>query len=232
VTEAGPLVLLVEDEAPMRRLLRAALGAHGYRVVEAATAREARQLAVSHHPELLILDLGLPDGDGISLTRELRGWLEAPIVVISARGRESDKVATLDAGADDYLTKPFGVNELLARLRVALRNARGGRGGTGEAVIEIAGLRVDRDRREVTVEGTGVRLTPLEYRLLVVFVENSGRVLTYPQILKAVWGVAHGEAVHTVRVHVAALRKKIERDPARPRRLITEQGVGYRLVDE
>jgi two-component system KDP operon response regulator KdpE len=196
------------------------------------SAREARQLAASHHPELLILDLGLPDGDGIPLTRELRGWLEAPIVVISARGREHDKVAALDAGADDYLTKPFGVHELLARLRVALRHARRRRSASAEPVLELAGLRVDRDRREVTVDGAEVRLTPLEFRLLVLFVESSGRVLTYRQILNDVWGPTHTEAVHTVRVHVAALRKKLEKDPARPRRLITEPGVGYRLAED
>jgi two-component system KDP operon response regulator KdpE len=231
VSDVGPLVLLVEDEPQMRRFLRASLATHDYRLVEASTAREAEHLAASHNPEVLLLDLGLPDGDGIELTRRLREWLRAPIVVISARGREDDKVAALDAGADDYLTKPFGVNELLARLRVALRHARVAAGGPAEPILAIGDLRVDLARREVHVAGAEVRLTPLEYRLLALLAQHAGRVLTHRQILREVWGSSRSGEAHIVRVHMAELRKKIEADPARPKLLVTEPGVGYRLRD-
>jgi two-component system KDP operon response regulator KdpE len=228
VTGAGPLVLVVEDELPVRRFLRAALAGHGYRVVEAGTVAEAEQLAPGHNPDVFLLDLGLPDGDGIALTRRLREWSRAPIVVVSARGREEDKVNALDAGADDYLTKPFGVNELLARLRVALRHAQ----ATPEqrAVFEAGPLRVDLARREVSVNGAEVRLTPTEYRVLALLVQHAGKVLTHRQILREVWGPNATEA-HYVRVQVAELRKKLEADAARPRLLVTEPGVGYRLRD-
>jgi two-component system KDP operon response regulator KdpE len=228
MTEAGPLVLVVEDEAQVRRFLRAALSSRGYRLVEATSVREAEQLATSHHPDVYLLDLGLPDGDGVDLARRLREWTGAPIVVLSARGREEDKVNALDAGADDYLTKPFGVNELLARLRVALRHAQAG--AAEPAVIEAGPLRIDLPRREVTVDGREVRLTPTEYRLLTLLGRHAGKVLTHRQILRQVWGPNAGEA-HLVRVHMAELRKKIEADPARPRLLVTEPGVGYRLRD-
>jgi two-component system, OmpR family, KDP operon response regulator KdpE len=228
VSEAGPLVLVVEDEGQVRRFLRAALSSHGYRVVEATTMREGEQLATSHNPDVYLLDLGLPDGDGVDLARRLREWTKAPIVVLSARGREEDKVNALDAGADDYLTKPFGVNELLARLRVALRHARAG--AAEPAVLEAGPLRMDLARREVTVDGREVRLTPTEYRLLALLGRHAGKVLTHRQILREVWGPNASEA-HYVRVHMAELRKKIEADPARPRLLVTEPGVGYRLRD-
>jgi two-component system KDP operon response regulator KdpE len=225
---APPVVLVVEDEPPVRRFLRAALEGHGYRLVEAASVREAEQLAPGHNPDLFLLDLGLPDGDGIELARRLREWTRAPIIVLSARGREEDKVEALDAGADDYLTKPFGVNELLARLRVALRHAGGGPGG--EPVFEAGPLRIDLARREVLVGGQEVRLTPTEFRLLALLARHAGKVLTHRQILKEVWGPVASE-VHYVRVHMAELRKKIEAEPARPRLLVTEPGVGYRLRD-
>ena len=228
MTEGAPLVLVVEDEPQLRRFLRAALGSHGYRLVEAGGVREAEQLATSHNPDVLLLDLGLPDGDGIDLTRRLREWTRAPIVVLSARGREEDKVAALDAGADDYLTKPFGVNELLARLRVALRHAQAVPGT--EPVLEAGPLRIDLARREVTVGGREVRLTPTEFRLVALLARHAGKVLTHRQILKEVWGPNATEA-HWVRVHMAELRKKIEADAARPRLLVTEPGVGYRLRD-
>ncbi len=224
----GPLVLVVEDEPQVRRFLRASLLSHGYRLVEAGGVREAEQLATSHNPDLLLLDLGLPDGDGIELTRSLRGWTRAPIIVLSARGREEDKVSALDAGADDYLTKPFGVNELLARLRVALRHAR--EAPEEAPVIEAGPLRVDLQRREVTVGGREAHLTPIEFRLLALLARHAGKVLTHRQILREVWGPSATEA-HYVRVHMAELRKKIETDPARPRLLVTEVGVGYRLRD-
>ncbi|HSM93594.1 MAG TPA: response regulator [Anaeromyxobacteraceae bacterium] len=225
----GPLVLVVEDEPQVCRFLRAALSSHGFRILEAGTVREAEQLATSHNPEVYLLDLGLPDGDGIDLARRVREWTHAPIIVLSARGREEDKVNALDAGADDYLTKPFGVNELLARLRVALRHSRAG--PAEEPVIEVGPLRIDLARREVRIEGREVRLTPTEYRLLTLLARHAGKVLTHRQILREVWGPNATEA-HYVRVHMAELRKKIERDPARPQLLITEPGVGYRLRDQ
>jgi two-component system KDP operon response regulator KdpE len=222
------VVLVVEDELPVRRFLRAALSSHGYRVVEAGGIGEAELLAPGHNPDVFLLDLGLPDGDGIDLARRLREWTRAPIIVLSARGREEDKVNALDAGADDYLTKPFGVNELLARLRVALRH--GGAGAAPAPVLEVGSLHVDLARREVTVDGREVRLTPTEWKLLALLARHAGKVLTHRQILKEVWGPAASEA-HYVRVQMAELRKKLETEPARPRLLVTEPGVGYRLRD-
>ncbi|HEX9401334.1 MAG TPA: response regulator [Anaeromyxobacter sp.] len=228
MTGTEPLVLVVEDEPQMRRFLRAALTSHGYRLVEAGGVREGEQLATSYNPDVFLLDLGLPDGDGIDLARRLREWTRAPIIVLSARGREEDKVNALDAGADDYLTKPFGVNELLARLRVALRHARAA--PEQEPVIDVGPLRIDLARREVNVDGREVRLTPTEFRLLALLARHAGKVLTHRQILKEVWG-PNATEVHYVRVHMAELRKKIEADAARPRLLVTEPGVGYRLRD-
>ncbi len=226
----GPLVLVVEDEPQLRRFLRVSLGAHDHRVVEAETAREAAQLIASHNPEVVLLDLGLPDGDGIELTRQLRTWTGVPIVVLSARGREADKVEALDAGADDYLTKPFGVGELLARLRLALRHARRGGPAPG-TVLELGELRLDTARRQVAVRGQEVKLTATEFRILAVLAAHPGRVLTHRVLLAEVWGPGHSEEAHHLRVHVAELRKKLEQDPARPRILLTELGVGYRLAD-
>jgi two-component system, OmpR family, KDP operon response regulator KdpE len=230
MTSAGPLLLIVEDEPQMRRFLRASLTSHGFDLVEATTAKEAVALATSHNPEMILLDLGLPDGDGVALTRSFREWTRVPIVVISARGREADKVEALDAGADDYLTKPFGVNELLARIRVALRHAREAGGAQGP-IIEIGPLRIDLARREVTIKGREVHLTPIEYRLLSLLAQNAGKVLTHRQILKEVWGPGHSDETHYLRVYMAQLRRKIEEDPARPTWLSTEPGVGYRLRD-
>jgi two-component system KDP operon response regulator KdpE len=223
-------VLVVEDEPQMRRFLRAALTSHGFSLVEATSAKEGVALATSHNPEIILLDLGLPDEDGVALTRRLREWSRMPIIVISARGREADKVEALDAGADDYLTKPFGVNELLARIRVALRHAQQA-GGAPAPIVEIGPLRIDLARREVSLEGREVRLTPIEYRLLTLLAQNAGKVLTHRQILKEVWGPGHTEHTHYLRVYMAQLRRKIETDPARPRLLMTEPGVGYRLRD-
>jgi two-component system, OmpR family, KDP operon response regulator KdpE len=224
----GPLVLVVEDEPQMRRFLRASLGAHSFRVLEAATSSEGAVAATTHNPEIVLLDLGLPDGDGIDLVRRIRLSSAVPIIVVSARGREADKVEALDAGADDYLTKPFGVNELFARIRVALRHAQPATAQT-EAAIAVGPLRIDADKRLVTRDGEEVHLTPIEYRLLALMARNLGRVLTHRQILKEVWGAAYVSHTHYVRVHMAELRKKIEADPARPRLLVTEAGVGYRL---
>ena len=228
MSDPEPLVLIVEDEAPMRRFLRSALTASQHRVVEATTAAEALSLASSHNPEVILLDLGLPDGDGIEVTKALRRWCTAPIVVLSARGREDDKIEALDAGADDYLTKPFGTGELLARLRVALRHANRAASAADEKVV-VGSLLVDLAARVVEHEGKEVHLTPTEYRILALFAKNVGRVLTHRQILKDVWGPNAVENTHYVRVQMAELRKKLEADPTRPTLLVTEPGVGYRL---
>jgi two-component system KDP operon response regulator KdpE len=231
MTEPRPLVLVVEDEPQMRRFIRATLTSHGYRLLEATTSTEALRLASSDNPELLLLDLGLPDGDGIELTRRIREWSQVPVIVISARGREDDKVTALDAGADDYLTKPFGVKELLARMRVALRHAKVTATEADVRVLSFGALRIDLVRRDVTLEGKEVHLTPIEYKLLVLLAQNAGKVLTHQQILREVWGPAYSNQAHYVRVHMAELRKKIEATPARPKLLVTEPGVGYRLRD-
>ncbi len=231
MSQGGPLVLVVEDEPQMRRFIRSSLSSHEYSLIEAQTAKEALALTSSHNPELILLDLGLPDLDGIELTRKLRQWTHTPVIVLSARGREDDKVAALDAGADDYLTKPFGVNELLARMRVALRHAQM-QNGANSAVLEFGQLRIDLERRDVRLSEREVHLTPIEYKLLVLLAKNAGKVLTHGQILKEVWGLAYANQTHYVRVHMAELRKKIEQDPARPKILVTEPGVGYRLRDQ
>jgi two-component system KDP operon response regulator KdpE len=231
MSEPTALVLVVEDELPMRRFLRAALAAQDYRVVEAETVKQALMAATSHNPEVILLDLMLPDGDGIELTRRIREWSGVPIIVISARGREGDKVAALDAGADDYITKPFGMSELLARIRVALRHAARSDAAAASPTIEIGPLRIDLERREVKVGAAEVHLTPLEYRLLVLLARNAGRVLTHRQILKEVWGPHCVDDTHYVRVFMAQLRRKIEPDSVRPRLLCTEPGVGYRMKE-
>jgi two-component system, OmpR family, KDP operon response regulator KdpE len=231
VNEQAALVLVVEDEPQMRKFIRASLASHGYRIAEAGSATEAVRLITSQNPDLLLLDLGLPDGDGIELTRQLRDFCRVPIIVISARGREDDKVSALDAGADDYLTKPFGVNELLARMRVALRHAQTGASTTAAQVYEFDELKIDLARREVFRGTEQLHLTPIEYKLLTLFAQHAGKVLTHRMILKEVWGPNHATQTHYVRVHMAELRKKIEVDPARPKRLVTEPGVGYRLRD-
>lgn len=232
MTELETLVLVVEDEPQMRKFIRASLSSHGYHVVEAERASEAVALITSHNPAVVLLDLGLPDGDGIELTRQLREWTRVPIVVLSARGREDDKVEALDAGADDYLTKPFGVNELLARMRVALRHAASSATTTpGPQVLVFDAVKIDLVRREVFRNDAELHLTPLEYKLLVLMALNAGKVLTHRQILKDVWGPAYASQTHYVRVHMAELRKKVEADPSRPKLLVTEPGVGYRLRD-
>ena len=230
MTSDAATVLVIEDELPVRRFLSASLSAHAFRVLEAETGEEGIALATSHNPDLVLLDLGLPDGDGVDWLRRLREWSRVPVIVISARGREDDKVIALDAGADDYLTKPFGVNELLARIRVALRHAQG-IANPNDAALELPGLEIDLARREVRVDGREIRLTPIEFKILALLARNAGRVLTHRQILTEVWGPGHTGENHNVRVHVALLRKKVELDPTRPQRLMTESGVGYRLRD-
>jgi two-component system KDP operon response regulator KdpE len=228
MSELRPTLLLVEDEPQMRRFLRVLIGSHGYALLEAESGREALSLASSHRPDLIVLDLGLPDLDGLELVANLRGWTQTPIIVVSARGQEQDKVRALDLGADDYLTKPFGSHELLARIRAALR--RGVQAGeAGSAVFRSHGLVVDLAARKVTREGQDIHLTPLEYKLLTTMIEHAGKVLTHRQLLERVWGPAHADDPQYLRVYMAQLRRKLEAEPARPRLLKTETGVGYRL---
>jgi two-component system KDP operon response regulator KdpE len=229
VTE--PLVLVVEDEPQVMRFLRATLPDHGYRMVEAASGAQALVEASTRGPDLVLLDLGLPDLDGVEVTRRIREWSAVPILVVSARGQERDKVEALDAGADDYLTKPFGTEELLARMRVALRRASRVK-GEGESVFEAGELRVDLGARLVFRRGEEVRLTRTEYRLLAVLVQNAGRGVTHRQLLREVWGPGSSSETHYLRVYMAQLRHKLEDDPAQPRYLLTETGVGYRLRAE
>jgi len=230
VTDPRPLVLVVEDEPQMRRFLRASLGAEGYRVLEAWSVADGVRQVTAEHPDAVLLDLGLPDGDGLELVRRVREWSSVPVIVVSARGREEEKVAALDAGADDYLPKPFGTKELLARLRVALRHARAGF-APDSPLLEVGPLRMDLERHEATVEGREVRLTPIEWRLLAYLAGHAGKVLTHAQILREVWGPNASSQTHYVRVYMAELRKKLEGDPSRPRLLLTEPGIGYRLTD-
>jgi two-component system KDP operon response regulator KdpE len=227
----APTVLLIEDEPQMRRFLRAALGGAEYDLVEASTAREGLAQAAGRNPDVILLDLGLPDLDGLEVTRQIREWSRAPIIVLSARGQEGDKIAALDAGADDYLTKPFGVGELLARMRVALRHALRTADGS-EPVFEAGGIKVDLARRQVLRDGVEVHLTPLEYKLLATLVKHAGKVLTHRHLLKEVWGINAINQTHYLRVYVTQLRHKLERDPTQPRLLQTEPGVGYRLRGE
>jgi two-component system KDP operon response regulator KdpE len=227
----GPLVLVIDDEPPMRRFLRAALASQGYQVVEASTGADGLAQASMRTPELILLDLGLPDMDGLAVTQRLRAWTATPILVLSARGQEGDKIAALDAGADDYVTKPFAMGELTARMRAALRRSARGDDGA-EAIFEAGDLRVDRGRRVVTVRGEEARLTPIEYKLLVALTKHPGRVLTHQHLLREVWGPGAVEQHHYLRVYMAQLRHKLEREPARPRHLVTEPGVGYRLRDD
>jgi two-component system KDP operon response regulator KdpE len=226
-----PLVLIIEDEPHMRRALRAMLTGNGFQVVEAAGAREGLMQASGRNPEVILLDLGLPDLDGRDVTRTLRRMTAAPIIVISARGQEHDKVQLLDLGADDYLTKPFGVAELLARIRVALRHAARPLANLEEPIVLGNDVKVDPLRRQVFRGDAEVHLTPTEYRLLVTLLRHAGRVLTHRQLLEQVWGANYAAQTHYLRVYMAQLRNKLEADPTRPRFLLTEPGIGYRLRD-
>jgi two-component system KDP operon response regulator KdpE len=225
-----PLVLLMEDEVPMRKFLRAFLSGAGYRVEDAATAAEGMQLAIDKPPDLVILDLGLPDMDGQDVLRKLREWLKAPIIVLSVRYQDAQKIMALNHGADDYLTKPFSTGELLARIRVALRHAAQGPAGSELPLFESGDLKIDLSTRRVFVRGAEVRLTRIEYKLLTAMVRQAGKVLTHQYLLEQVWGPKHVENTQYLRVFMAGLRRKIEFDPAQPCHLLTEQGVGYRLA--
>ena len=228
----GPVIVLIEDEVQIRRFLRVALTGLGYRLFEAATGEEGLVEAATRQPELIILDLGLPDLDGFEVIRRLREWATIPIIILSARGQERDKIAALDAGADDYVSKPFGVGELLARMRVALRHAAHAGSDPGESTFSVSDLHVDLGRRQVVVAGNTVHLTPIEYRLLATLIRHAGKILTHKHILTEVWGPNQTDQAQYLRVYVAQLRRKLERDPARPRYLLTEPGVGYRLASE
>ena len=224
------LILVVDDELPIRRFLRAALESQGYRLVEATSGQEGVSEAAMRSPALVLLDLGLPDIDGFDVVRRIREWSSMPIIVLSAREQEGDKIRALDAGADDYITKPFSMGELLARMRVALRRQRG-EGPDEEGVVELGDLRIDFARRVVSQAGESIRLTPIEFRLLAALARHPGKVLTHEHLLREVWGPGHTSQHHYVRVYMAQLRHKLEPAPARPRYLLTEPGVGYRLRD-
>jgi two-component system, OmpR family, KDP operon response regulator KdpE len=224
---SGPRVLVVDNEPQILRALQMKLRGAGYSVETAATAQEALMKAGMRPPEAIVLDLLLPDGRGTDVCRELRRWNSAPILVLSAVGEEKEKIEALDAGADDYVTKPFSGDELLARLRAALRRAA----PSPEPVVEVGDLRIDLEKRAVTMAGDPVALTPIEYDLLRLLAENEGKLLTHPMILRAIWGPAFQEESNYLHVHVSHLRRKIEPDPTRPRYLLNQAGVGYRLVD-
>lgn len=224
------VVLVIEDEAPIRRFLRAALEAQGFKLLEATTGSQALAMAASHNPDIILLDLGLPDIDGLEVIGRIREWSHTPIIVISARGKDTEKVAGLDAGADDYLAKPFSVEELAARLRVVIRRLTQTRTGKEEPVFHIGELQVDLARRMVQRGDKEIHLTPIEFKLLAVLVRHRGMVLTHRQLLHEVWGHASEEQAHYLRNYIHTLRHKLEADPARPQYLQTEPGVGYRLI--
>jgi len=232
MSEPGRSAVVVEDEPQIRRFVRAALEGEGWDVYEAGTSAQGLVEAGTRRPDLIVLDLGLPDGDGVELLKDLRGWSGVPVIVLSARSGEDDKIAALDAGADDYLTKPFGVGELLARVRVAMRRRSAASPGTGDPCVRIGRTEVDLAARRVHRDGAPVHLTPIEYRLLTVLIANAGRVLTHRSLLREVWGPSHADSTHYLRVYMGNLRRKLEDDPARPRHLITETAVGYRLLLE
>jgi two-component system KDP operon response regulator KdpE len=226
---ADTTILVIEDETPIRRFLRASLESQGLRMLEAITGQDGLLLATSHKPDILLLDLGLPDIDGLEIIRRIRDWSTMPIIILSARGKDADKIVALDAGADDYLTKPFSVGELLARIRVALRHAMPAGSTPGEPVFQTGDLRMDFAKRQIWLRGEEVHLTPIEYNLLSVLVRYAGRVLTHQQLLKEVWGARSTEQSHYLRIYMHQLRRKLEKNPAQPEYLLTEPGVGYRL---
>jgi two-component system KDP operon response regulator KdpE len=227
--EPLPVAILIEDERQIRRFVRTALEAEGWSVHEAETMRQGLTDAGTRRPDLIILDLGLPDGDGVNFLRDLRGWSKVPVIVLSARVSEQDKIEALDAGADDYLTKPFGIGELLARVRASSRRRVEG-GADADAVFEFGDVKIDLGQRTAHKGDAAIHLTPIEYRLLSLLIANAGKVLTHRQILRDVWGPAHSADGHYVRVYMGHLRQKLEDDPAQPKHILTETAVGYRLV--
>jgi two-component system, OmpR family, KDP operon response regulator KdpE len=231
VAAVPALVLVIEDEVGIRKFLRAGLEGHGYRCVEAATGGEGVTQAATRSPDVILLDLGLPDFDGLDVVRRVREWSKVPIIVLTAREQERDKIGALDAGADDYVTKPFSMPELLARMRVAERHRTQTASNQGAGVLEVGALRIDFARRRVSRDGATVQLTPIEYRLLTTLAKHAGRVLTHEFMLREVWGPGYTAQSHYLRVYMAQLRHKVERDPGRPRLLLTETGVGYRMAE-
>jgi two-component system KDP operon response regulator KdpE len=232
MTSTGHLILVIEDEPQIRHFLRTTLTAEGYRVIEAETGARGALEAATHKPDLVMVDLGLPDLDGVEVVKRIRAWSALPILILSARSTEADKVAALDAGADDYVTKPFGMGELTARIRVALRHAAHGAGEKVAGALRFGDIEVDLERRLVRAEGREVHLTPIEFRLLGCLARHAGMVLTHRHLLREVWGPSHVDQSHYLRIYMKQLRHKLEPDPARPRFLLTETGVGYRLAAE
>jgi len=226
MSETGQRILVVDDEAPIRRYLRAALSAQGFSVYEAANGEEALTAVLTDRPDIIILDLGLPDLDGIEVTRRLREWSQTPIIILSVREAEQDKIAALDAGADDYLTKPFGTGELMARMRVVMRRQSS---KPEEPILQVDELRMDLSRRLVSIRGEDISLTPTEHDILRLLMQNAGKVITHHHLLRQVWGNAYESEMHILRVNISNLRRKIELDPSRPHYILTEPGVGYRL---
>ncbi len=229
MSKIEPVIVVIEDDQPIRRFLRTSLSTQGFAVYEADSGKQGITEAGVRKPDLLILDLGLPDIDGVDVIRSVRAWSEMPIIVLSARNAEQQKIDALDAGADDYLTKPFGFGELLARIRVAMRHSNRTYDQSGNEVFQAANLRIDLLNRVVTIDGNEIHLTPIQYRLLSVMVKHAGKVLTHQQILKEVWGPSYQENAHYLRIYMSQLRQKLEADPTRPKLLLTESGVGYRL---
>ena len=228
MTRPCATILIVEDEPEIRRFLRSALVAEGHKVVESATARRGAIDATTHKPDLAIVDLGLPDFDGIDIIRQIRSWSPMPIIVLSARAQEGSKIAAFDAGADDYVTKPFGIGELIARVRASLRRTL--RSAAGDHVLTLGDARIDVEARSATRGGKPVHLTPIEFRIVACLAQNPGRVATHRQLLTEVWGPSHAEDTHYLRIYLKQLRDKLEDDPVQPRYFVTETGVGYRLL--
>jgi two-component system KDP operon response regulator KdpE len=226
MSDTGQRVLVVDDENAIRRYLRTVLAAQGFAVYEAANGQDTLNAVIENRPDIIILDLGLPDIDGIEVTRRLREWSAIPIIILSVREAEHDKIAALDAGADDYLTKPFGTGELMARMRVVMRRLAG---KPNEPVLQVEELKMDLSRHIVTVNDNPIALTPTEYEILRLLLQNAGKVITHHQLLRQVWGTAYESEIHMLRVNISNLRRKIESDPARPHYLLTESGVGYRI---
>lgn len=222
-------LIIIEDEAQIRRFLRASLTSEGYQVIEAETGKQGMAEAATRKPDLIILDLGLPDMDGVGVIKGIRAWSSVPVIILSARSQENDKISALDAGADDYLVKPFSIGELMARIRVSLRHVSSAVDGV-QGVFSVDELKVDMIHRKVTISNVEVHLTPIEYRLLTVLVKHAGKVLTHRLLLKEVWGPNYVDRAHYLRIYMGNLRHKLEKDPARPRFFLTEVGVGYRLA--
>jgi len=227
MSDKGARVLIIDDESQIRRLLKVSLKAHGYEIAEAATGEEGLKQAALFHPDLIILDLGLPDLDGLEVVKDLREWSSVPVIILSVRDQENDKIKVLDAGADDYVTKPFSMGELLARVRVALRHAAK---SEDEPILNLGDLTIDLAYRQVMVEGIEVKLTPIEYDILKHLALHAGKVLTHRQLLRTIWGKDYQDENHYLRVYIGQLRRKIEKDPTQPQFIITEPGVGYRLI--